>query len=56
MKKIDLHIHTVATFRDAPFTFSLDTFERYVEEAKLHAVAVRPKWVTQITPSRSPKR
>lgn len=40
MKKIDLHIHTVKTFSDRDFTFSLDTFKRYVLEAKLDAVAV----------------
>lgn len=40
MKKVDLHIHTVSTISDAGFTFSLDTFKRYVEEASLDAVAV----------------
>lgn len=40
MKKIDLHIHTVSTISDADFTFSLETFKRYVEEASLDAVAV----------------
>lgn len=40
MKKIDFHIHTVPTFSDSQFTFSLDTFKRYVEEANLDAVAV----------------
>lgn len=40
MKKIDLHIHTVPTISDASFTFSLDAFKRYVDEASLDAVAV----------------
>ncbi len=40
MKKIDLHIHTVSTISDADFTFSLDVFKRYVEEARLDAVAI----------------
>lgn len=40
MKKIDLHIHTVATVSDAKFDFSIDTFKRYVVEARLDAVAV----------------
>lgn len=40
MKKIDLHIHTVSTISDRAFTFSLDTFKRYVIDAKLDAVAV----------------
>jgi hypothetical protein len=40
LKKIDLHIHTVSTFSDNGFTYSLDAFKRYVEEAKLDAVAV----------------
>lgn len=40
MKKIDLHIHTVSTFSDNGFTYSLEAFERYVKEAQLDAVAV----------------
>ncbi|ROH86414.1 phosphotransferase [Stagnimonas aquatica] len=40
MKKIDLHIHTVATFSDSPFYFSMEVFKRYVAEAGLDAVAV----------------
>lgn len=40
MKKIDLHIHTVPTFSDSHFKFSLDAFKKYVDEAKLDAVAV----------------
>ncbi len=40
MKKIDLHIHTVPTISDSAFTFSLDTFKRYVKEIRLDAVAV----------------
>ena len=40
MKKIDLHVHTVPAISDSQFVFSLDTFKRYVSEAKLDAVAV----------------
>jgi hypothetical protein len=40
VQKIDLHIHTVSTISDAGFTFSLETFKRYVEEDSLDAVAV----------------
>lgn len=40
MKKIDLHIHTVPTISDTHFTFSLEVFKRYVEDANLDAVAV----------------
>ena len=40
MRRIDLHIHTVPTISESTFTFSLDTFERYVHEAHLDAVAV----------------
>lgn len=40
MKKIDLHIHTVSTISDSAFSFSLETFQRYVTEASLDAVAV----------------
>jgi alpha-D-ribose 1-methylphosphonate 5-triphosphate synthase subunit PhnL len=40
LKKIDLHVHTVSTFSDPAFTFSLDSFRRYVSELSLDAVAV----------------
>lgn len=40
MKKIDLHIHTVSTFSDSHFSFSLEAFQIYVQEAKLDAVAI----------------
>lgn len=40
MKKIDLHIHTIPTISDSDFNFSLDTFNKYVDEAQLDAVAV----------------
>lgn len=40
MKKIDLHIHTISTISDRAFTFSLEAFKRYVDGAKLDAVAV----------------
>lgn len=40
VKKIDLHIHTVSTVSDRAFTYSLDSFKRYVAETKLDAVAV----------------
>lgn len=40
MKRIDLHIHTVPTISESTFMFSLETFKRYVQEARLDAVAV----------------
>jgi hypothetical protein len=40
VRKIDLHIHTVPGFSDSEFVFCLDSFKRYVSEAKLDAVAV----------------
>ncbi len=40
MKKIDLHIHTVKTRSDREFAFSIETFKRYVVDAKLDGVAV----------------
>jgi ABC-type phosphate transport system ATPase subunit len=40
LKKIDLHIHTVPTISDSAFTFSVDTFKRYVAGVHLDAVAV----------------
>ncbi len=40
MKKIDLHIHTVATDRDSKFTFCMETLRGYVTTAKLNAIAI----------------
>ncbi len=40
MKKIDLHIHTVATDRDSNFTFCMDTLRDYVLKSKLDAIAI----------------
>lgn len=40
MKKIDLHIHTVATNKDSAFDFSVDEFKNYVTTLSLDAVAV----------------
>ena len=40
MKKIDLHIHTIATIRDRAFTFCMDTLKRYVTGANLDAIAI----------------
>lgn len=40
MKKIDLHIHTHATFSDSSFVFNMQAFKDYVDAAGLHAVAI----------------
>lgn len=40
LKKLDLHIHTVPTVKDALFNFSMRTLERYVSEANLDAIAI----------------
>ena len=40
MKKIDLHIHTIATISDSHFDFNLQAFKDYVEVAGLDAVAI----------------
>jgi len=40
LKKIDLHIHTVSTVFDAPFTFALSALERYISEAAIDAIAL----------------
>jgi hypothetical protein len=40
LKKIDLHIHTVPTYCDAAFVFSLSKLEDYVSNASLDAIAV----------------
>jgi hypothetical protein len=40
LKKIDLHIHTIPTVSDRGFSFSVDTFKRYVKDMRLDLVAV----------------
>lgn len=40
LKKIDLHIHTVPTFSDVDFTFSLRKLKEYVLSANLDAIAI----------------
>jgi len=40
LKKIDFHIHTVPTFRDTEFTFSLDKLKEYINVVKLDAVSI----------------
>ena len=40
MKKIDLHIHTVATISDSDFNFSIDKLIDYVDGADLDAIAI----------------
>ena len=40
MKKIDLHIHTIATISDAHFDFSLEKLKEYVSVMKVDCVAI----------------
>ncbi len=40
MKKIDFHIHTIPSVRDAAFVFSMDTLKNYVSERSLDAIAI----------------
>jgi len=40
MKKIDLHIHTVATRSDSQFDFCLDKLSEYIDAANLDAIAI----------------
>ena len=40
MKKIDLHIHTIATRSDANFDFSFEQMKEYVESEKIDCVAI----------------
>ena len=40
MKKIDLHLHTIPTFSDAKFEFSLAKLSEYVNVAELDAIAI----------------
>lgn len=40
MKKVDLHIHTVPSIKDANFTFDIDKMRLYVQTLKLDAIAI----------------
>ena len=40
MKKIDFHMHTVPTDRDAYFEYSFNTLKSYVEGAGLDAISI----------------
>lgn len=40
MKKIDFHIHTVATPSDSYFDFSMEKMKQYVDSAELDAIAI----------------
>lgn len=40
MKRIDFHIHTVATTQDEFFQFSLESLQKYIEIAQLSAIAI----------------
>lgn len=40
LKKIDLHMHTVPTFSDAHFNFSIAKLKEYVNSAELDAIAI----------------
>ncbi|WP_251713325.1 hypothetical protein [Lactococcus ileimucosae] len=39
-KKIDFHIHTIASIKDSDFTFSLDWLRNYVETFELDSIAI----------------
>lgn len=40
VKKIDFHIHTIATEKDYPFSYSSNWIKEYVEKAELDAIAI----------------
>lgn len=40
MKKIDLHIHTIATKKDSDFTFDISKMQLYVQISKIDAIAI----------------
>lgn len=40
MKKIDLHIHTVASISDSPIFFSLNSLEDYVKKLEIDCIAI----------------
>lgn len=40
MKKVDLHIHTISTVKDRPFTFDINVLEDYVQSQKIDVIAI----------------
>lgn len=40
MKKIDLHMHSIATVSDSNFAFSMETLKRYVELREIDCIAI----------------
>ena len=40
MKKLDLHIHTVQTVSDHPFSFSIEKLKEYVQKLKIEGIAI----------------
>src|SRR5438105_284784 len=40
MKKIDLHIHTIATFSDSFFEFNLTKLQEYVTQLEIDCIAI----------------
>ncbi|MBU1862494.1 MAG: hypothetical protein KKH94_02380 [Candidatus Omnitrophica bacterium] len=40
MKKIDFHIHTIATSNDSNFSFSLEQLKKYVNSVNIDAIAI----------------
>jgi predicted metal-dependent phosphoesterase TrpH len=40
MKKVDLHIHTIATVSDPAFDFDMSRLKWYVEEGRLDVIAI----------------
>lgn len=40
VKKVDFHIHTIATEKDYPFSYSSNWIKEYVEKAELNAIAI----------------
>ena len=40
MKKLDLHIHTMQTVSDRPFTFSVEKLKEYVQSLRIDGIAI----------------
>mgnify|MGYP003655084635 CR=1 FL=1 len=40
MQKVDLHIHTVTSISDKPFTFSLSSLKDYIEKLEIDCIAI----------------
>ena len=40
MIKVDFHIHTISTIKDADFDFDIDVLNQYINEMEIDCIAI----------------